>query len=186
MKKGQKIDDVSKGQKQNLCPNKDIAHQDLSAITKLPWSKNVTTKKQAPWQILIGAANSHYCVLLGLAVGLEFMIIYDRYDDSDFLFAYRGSNDEDAIRKKASEILKSILTDDESQVLLDELKGTHSMRKFATDMAKKRGIHKDDIDLRFRWMQKRMQNNYASTTIPSIDGTVAGALCKDGPIYYHL
>ena len=31
-----------------------------------------------------------------------------------------------------------------------------------------------------------MQNNYASTTIPSVDGMVAGALCKDGPIHYHL
>ena len=31
-----------------------------------------------------------------------------------------------------------------------------------------------------------MQNNYASTMIPSVDGIVAGALCKDGPIHYHL
>ena len=97
----------------------------------------MTTKKQAPWQILIGAANTHYCVLLRLAVWLKFMIIYDRFNDSDFLFAYRCSNDEDAIRKKASEILKSVLTDDEIKVLLDDLKGTQSIRKFATDMAKK-------------------------------------------------
>ena len=33
---GGRIDDVSKGQQHNLCPNKDIAHQDLSAIKKLP------------------------------------------------------------------------------------------------------------------------------------------------------
>ena len=43
------------------------------------------------------------------------------------------------------------------------------MRKFTIDMAKKRGSYKDDLDLRFRWLLKRMQNNYASTTIPSID-----------------
>ena len=35
-------------------------------------------------------------------------------------------------------------------------------------------------------MQKQIQNNYASTTIPSVDGIVAGALCKDGLIHYHL
>ena len=35
-------------------------------------------------------------------------------------------------------------------------------------------------------MQKRIQNNYSSTKIPSVDGIVAGALCKDGPIHYHL
>ena len=31
-----------------------------------------------------------------------------------------------------------------------------------------------------------MQNNYTSTTILSVDGIVAGALCKDGPIHYYL
>ena len=136
---GGRIDDVSKAQKFNLSQNKDIAHQDLSVITKLPWSKNVTTKKQALWQILIGAANSYYCVLLGIAVWLEFMIMYGRYNGSDFLFAYRGSNDEASIRREASDILKSVLTDDEFEVLLDESEGTHLMRKFASDMAKKGG-----------------------------------------------
>ena len=97
----------------------------------------MTTKKQAPWKILIRAVNSHYCVLLGIAVWLEFMIIYGRYNDSNFVFAYRGSKDEASISRKASDILKSVLTDDEFEVLLDESKGTHSMRKFVTDMAKK-------------------------------------------------
>ena len=60
------------------------------------------------------------------------------------------------------------------------------MRKFATYMAKKRGIHKDDLNVRFRLLLKRMQNNYASTTTPSVDGIVAAALCKDGAIHYHL
>ena len=65
---GGRVDDVSKAETMNLSPNKDMAHHNLSIIMKLPWSKNVTTKRQAPWQILIGAANCHYCVLLGIAV----------------------------------------------------------------------------------------------------------------------
>ena len=60
------------------------------------------------------------------------------------------------------------------------------MRKFSTDQCKKRGIHKDDIDHQFRWGTKHQQDCYASTTIPSVDGIVAAALCQDGPIHYHI
>ena len=183
---GGRVDDVSKQQAKNIIPNKDIEHQNLSIITKLPWSKNVKTKKQAPWQILIGASDQHYCVLIGLAVWLEFMIIYGQNEDSDFVFAYSGCNDENAINRKASDIMKKVLNDPDFEVILEEKKGTHSMRKFATDMAKKRGMLKDWIDLQFRWLRKRMQDNYASTTIPSVDGMVAAALCKNGPVHYHV
>ena len=56
----------------------------------------------------------------------------------------------------------------------------------STDQAKKRGIHKDNIDHRFHWRNKRQQDRYASTTNPSYDGIVSAALCKDGPIHYHI
>tara|TARA_B110001452_G_scaffold79558_1_gene65063 strand:+ start:443 stop:2851 length:2409 start_codon:yes stop_codon:yes gene_type:complete len=183
---GGRVDDVSKQKCANIIPNKDVLHSNISLITRLPWSKNVKTKKQAPWQILIGAAHPCYCVLIGLAVWLEYMIIYGRDAESEFVFAFRGSNDEDAIKRKASDIMGRVLKDPAFITVLNELKGTHSMRKFATDMAKKKGIVKDWIDHRFRWLSKRMQDNYASTTIASIDGLVAAALCKDGPIHYHL
>ena len=59
------------------------------------------------------------------------------------------------------------------------------MQNNSTDQAKKRGIHKDNIDHQFRWGNKRQQDRFVSTTIPSCDGIVAAALCKDGPIHYH-
>ena len=183
---GGRIDDVSKQKCVNLVANKDIQHENLSVITKLNWSKNVRTKKQAPWQILIGAKDRHYCVLVGLAMWLEFMIVYGRDKDCEFVWGYRGSNDVDSIRTNASKVMKQVINDPAFDVVLDEKQGTHSMRKFATDFAKRNGIHKDDIDHRFRWRSKRMQDNYASTTIPSTDAKVAAALCKGGPIHYHL
>lgn len=39
---------------------------------------------------------------------------------------------------------------------------------------------------RFRWKCRRQQDVYTGTTIPFPDGLVAAALCKDGPITYHL
>ena len=73
---------------------------------------------------------------------LEFVIIYGWNKDSDFEFAYRGRKDEASIRRKASDIMKSVLTDDEFEVILDESKGTYSMQNFATDRAKKGGFTK--------------------------------------------
>ena len=84
------------------------------------------------------------------------MIIYGRDTESEFVFAFRGSNDEDAIKQKASDIMDRVLKDPAFVTVLNELKGTHSMQKFATDMAKKKGIVKDWIDHWFRWLSKRM------------------------------
>ena len=69
---------------------------------------------------------------------------------------------------------------------IEELKGLHSIRKIAATRAKKCGCTKDEIDARFRWKAQRQQDAYVSTRIPYPDGKVCAALCKDGPINYHL
>jgi hypothetical protein len=113
-------------------------------------------------------------------------MIMNGRDGSEFVYAYKGAEDEDIIRRSASDGMCSVLKDPKFIIVLEDKKGTHSMRKFATDQAKKRGIHKDTVDHEFCWGTKRQQERYASTTIPSIDGLVAAALCKDGPIHYHI
>lgn len=82
------MDDVSKLKIENLIQNKDIEYSNLSAVTKLPWGENFKTKKQAPWQILPGAMNPFYYNLLGTARWLEFMLIYQRDKETEFVFAY--------------------------------------------------------------------------------------------------
>ena len=63
--------------------------------------------------------------------------------------------------------------------------GTHSIRKFAVQTCRMNGCSKDEVDVRGRWKSStRIQDTYADTTIPYIDGKVATALCKGGPIAY--
>jgi hypothetical protein len=57
--------------------------------------------------------------------------------------------------------MRSVLKDPNFTIVLEYKKGTHSMQKFATDQAKKRGIHSDAVDHRFRWGTKRQQDRYA-------------------------
>ena len=95
--------------------------------------KNVRTEKDAPQQILLGASNPHYCVLLGLSTWIELSIgISGR--GTEFIFNYRGSTDPITIKENADTILKKVLKRPEFQLvkIIQGSKGTHSMLKFAT------------------------------------------------------
>ena len=65
-----------------IARNDDVAHIDWDSImsnpqydfalkTKLRWSKNVNEERDAPEQIMLGAADWKRCVILGLAIHLE-------------------------------------------------------------------------------------------------------------------
>jgi hypothetical protein len=44
---------------------------DFALQTKVSWSKNVMEERECPDQILIGAADTDFCVLLGLVCCME-------------------------------------------------------------------------------------------------------------------
>ena len=67
-----RIDDCSKFSCDNLSSN--FQHEEYSLLARLSWSKNVRTEQDAPRQILLGATDPHYCVLLGLSTWLEYSI----------------------------------------------------------------------------------------------------------------
>jgi len=74
--------------------------------------------------------------------------------NTDLLFGIDGLNDPDAIKRKASLAMKTVLDDSTFDQVINwdhnvkEKRGTHSLRKFAADRAAKMGILKDYIDLR--------------------------------------
>ena len=80
-----------------------------------------------------------------------------------------------------------VLKDPSFVVVLDGPKGTHSIRKMATNEARKRGCGKNATDHRARWKtDTRQQDTYADTTIPTVDAGVAAKLCIGGPLFYSL
>ena len=181
-----RIDDCAKFSSDNLTRN--FQHSEYSCLARLCWSKNVRTEKDAPQQILLGASNPHYCVLLGLSTWIELSIgISGR--GNQFIFNYRGSNDPITIKDNADAILKKVLKRPEFELveIIQGSKGTHSMRKFATTFARRNGCNKDDTDLRARWKGKgRQQDDYSDTTLPYPDAKVCAALCKGGPVHYKV
>ena len=93
-----RIDDCSKFSCENLTRN--FQHSEYSCLARLCWSKNVRTEKDAPQQILLGASNCKYCVLLGLATWLELNIAHLGLDNP-FIFNYRGAQNPVIIKENA-------------------------------------------------------------------------------------
>ena len=156
---GARVDDTAKLSKANIKANPDASLDKLSLITKLCWSKNIQEENQGMYyillsirriiiyycrhltlsfflsvheQILFGAGDVDYCVLLGLASFMEYSIEQGWNEFSDHLFCMDGLNDPITIKNRVSRIMCDALDDPTfSEVLTDDDKkvGTHSTRK---------------------------------------------------------
>lgn len=160
------------------------SYPNYGIIGRLCWSKNVHEDRDAPNQVLVGAMDRRYCVLIGLAMWLEHHFTHYP-EENEYVFGIYGEDDPDLIKEHAYSGLVSIFKDGEFNAVDDGKKGTHSMRKFGCDIARGNGCSKDDTDHRARWKGgKRQQDDYTSTTIPFVDAKVAFALCKGGAVAY--
>lgn len=129
-----------------LCKMEDVKpnpQHECTVLAKMCWSKNVRDERDAPDQILLGAMDQRYCVLLGLAVWLETDV-----DESPFLFGIDGIDDPEALKKKASDFVRDNVFRNDAFVraLSTGLLGTHSFRKYAGTSARRNGASRDDVD----------------------------------------
>jgi len=150
---------------------------------KLEWSKNVREERQCPWQILLGANDPDYCILIALGLHCETSVSLHG-GNRQFIFNF-GTQSPKAANRKVSTALSKILNSDAFERLFEGLLGMHSTRKFSTTLARSKGASKDEADYRARWKtDKRQQDKYANVDLPWPDGKVAGLLCIGGPIKY--
>ncbi|KAL7525427.1 hypothetical protein ACHAXR_000999, partial [Thalassiosira sp. AJA248-18] len=177
-----RVDDTSKLRAPDLQPFTQFP--DFGITGRLCWSKNVMEERDAPTQVLFGAMDYRYCALSLLGAWLEHHYSLNP-EDNECYFGIGGETDPNAIKNSASYHLRA-LTDDPLFVVLGVgPTGTHSLRKFAVNVARRNGCSKDDTDHRGRWKgDSRQQDVYADTTIPYVDAKVAAALCKGGPVVY--
>ena len=177
-----RIDDSAKLRHDDIKMNDQ--YPNFSILAKLCWSKNVSEERDAPDQILIGAMNTCYCVILALSTWLEFWIERGHIERTEFAFGIFGQQDPVIIKEYASSYMREMFKDNDFH--FEGKRGTHSIRKLATTRARKFGCSKDDTDTRGRWKRKRQQDCYADTMLPYPDTKVAAALCKGGLIHYSV
>ena len=136
-----RIDDSAKLKTEDIKQNHQHSH--CSILTRVCWSKNVHEERDSPDQILIGAQNTCYCILLALGTWLEFWIGLGHFDRTEFAFGIFGTQDPVHIKEKASDFMKNILNDEEFNVGIEGKRGTHSIRKLATTRARKNVCSKE-------------------------------------------
>lgn len=149
-------------------------------------------ERDAPDQILFGAKNPLYCVLLALAIHLEvwFGSAQGSTPENDFIFGIGGEDEEKGPERTKSAIyscLKEVFKHDDFRSVATGPLGSHSFRKFPATLARKKGCSRDDVDGRGRWKNKvRVSDTYMDISLPYNDAKVAAKLCVGGAIKYEL
>ena len=181
-----RIDDTANFMAEDLKPNPDFP---FTLLCRMCWSKNVMEERDAPDQILIGAMEKDFCILVALAIYLEAWI--ETGDGLHCRFLFTGDIDDGApkrLRDNVRTIIKNNVFDspDFERAEAGPL-GTHSQRKYPSTYAKKNGCSKEDVDGRGRWRRKRSTVDvYIDVRLPFQDAKVAAALCVGGPVKYVL
>jgi len=160
--------------------------------TKMRWSKNVLEERDCPPQILLGAANPVFCIILSLAIYLE-----ERFSSygthSRFLYTedVNDSAPKRAVKSYSRTVRETVFLNASFQALSSVTGGSlgmHSFRKFPATWASILGATQDEVDARGRWKrgQGRTSTRYINPSQPYADAKVCGLLCVDGPVMYSL
>jgi hypothetical protein len=149
----------------------------------------VREESDAPWQILLGSREPHFCVLIGLAIWLEYYL-GGTVDHSPYVFDFSGDDTERG-GIKTTAFVNNTLSQDiyENPDFVKEKAGpigAYSIRKFAATRSLRSGATKDERDYRGRWKNRRVSDRYDDPELPYPDAKVAGLLCPGGPCSYRI
>ena len=87
---------------------RNFQHDEYDILARLCWSKNVRTEAGAPQQILLGASDPHYYLLLEVSTRLEYST--GAYGpDHEYFFMNRGSDNPVIIKVNSDTLLKRVL-----------------------------------------------------------------------------
>jgi len=172
-----------------IARNDDTANfetADLKAVPEFPfalqcrmcWSKNITEERDAPDQILLGAMDPDFCVLLGLGVYMENWMEHGNGINSRFLFS---EDVDDATPNRIKNNIQTIIREAVNSPDFHRAKpgplGTHSNQKFPSTFAHRNGCARDEVDCRGCWQnKKRTVDRYIDVVLQYTDAKVAAAL----------
>ena len=100
-----RVDDVSKAKKQWLNFHPMYPH---CLMGRLAWSKNVTDKRDSPWQIIVGGDTWQLDVMLRFAIFLELACESNFYRDEkqQYAFCVHQGDTPDRVKRRALTALK--------------------------------------------------------------------------------
>jgi len=165
---------------------------DFALETSMMWSKNVLEERDCPPQIMLGAANPVFCILLSLAIYLE-----ERFHSfgTNSKYLYTEDLDEGArfrrVKSYSKMVREKVFFNAAFRALSSSIRGNlgmHSFRKLPATWAAMLGATQDEVDVRGRWKKGggRVSSRYINPHQPYADARVCALLCVDGPIKYAV
>jgi hypothetical protein len=117
----------------------------------LHWSKNCNEERDAPWQTMLGAMNTYYCVMINIGIWLEVSLAIAGVGLNPHVFAFAddfvgGDRAKNWAQRKSREFYRDGDFDVEEGPL-----GTHSVRKHGSSTCCNQGVSMDDKNTRGRW-----------------------------------
>jgi hypothetical protein len=154
------------------------------------WSKNVLDERRCPDQLLLGAEDSDFCVLIALGCYLESHVT--RLGRKYLFGENNGDTEPKRLGGKYYRILKACWRNEDFQELLAQTRGsvgTHSLRKFPATWCSEHGASQDDVEIRGRWKGSssgRVVSRYINVEQLPTDAKMASTLAVGGPVRYKL
>jgi hypothetical protein len=184
-----RTDDITKLETNDLRSHDTFGEFTLQ--TKVSWSKNVMEERACPDQLLIGAVDTAFCILLALVCYLESRLKTNR--NGHYLFGDRDDEFEpDRANKRYCHTLRQCWSDPEFLELMAKVKGSlgsHSNQKFPATWCAENGSADPEVEIRGRWKGNKngwVVNLYISVEQLPTDAKLAGILAVGGPVRYKL
>jgi hypothetical protein len=134
---------------------------DFALSVKFCWTKNCFEERDAPDQIILGAMDFNFCLIVGLAVYLQYVYELTNAAQSEFLL-YNTEEDPISVKKQVSDLLiRKVLTRDKwkkhqnaegkgnNNIDGTNNCGTHLLRKLAATMARLAGRGQDEVEKQY-------------------------------------
>ena len=179
----------------------DVAHVKFSTIEgnarypsfpkiTIEWSKNIKTENRKETQLILGADDPDFCVLLALATHIESSAACSN-NSSPFVFSLHGVGDSIPGTTKSAvyAALKTVFQSASFKAEREGLLGSHSLRKCASNYAQDCGHPRSDCEMRGRWTGDdgaKGSTPYFKKTVHFTDVKVASSLCIGGAIRYDF
>ena len=167
---------------------------DFALMQKVKWSKNVREAQGCPDQILLGAMDVGFCVLLGLATYLEYTMTLSGGTASELLYTtHDDANAAARLNRNFKTHYRKLKHHREFVAVKRKYGGdigAHSTRKLATTYAMMNGRNSlHEAEVRGRWKRhkgNKVSRRYVDIEQQFIDAKVGGSLCVGGPVKYKL
>jgi hypothetical protein len=159
----------------------------FALLVKMCWSKNISEERESPEQIILGAMDPLFCLLIAIAIHLELWMESGLGYTNDHIFGLEGDIPDNAKDRISKRLKADIFQNPNFVKTKGGPVGIYSLRKFPSTFARRNGCGKDDVNSRGRWRKHKGQvDAYLELELPWPDAKVASTVCIGGPCRYAL